>query len=205
MTLYNYQYKAMNKFFTVANQTYTEGLNEIPLEFDPVTKEPLNGLHALTWEHFDSVIDNCDIVKEYIWDVEVPSNAITVELGVVLLCDKFILSNKRLLIKDKKICLRIIEANPWFIQWINKPTPQMCALAVKCNGFTLRFIKKQTEDMCLDAVSQFGCTLRHVHKQTEKICVAALKQTPKAFEFVKEPFRSKFISMIIGSYDSSCT
>ena len=189
----------MNKFFTTANQEYTEGLNEVPLELDPDTEEPLNGLYAFTWDYFDSAINNSDIVKEYIWDVEVPSDATIIESGAVIFCNKFILSNKRLLCKDEKVCMRTIEANPWFIQWIKKPTPKMCALAVKCNGFTLRFIKKQTEDMCIDAVSQCGCTLRHVHIQTEQICIAALKQNSKAFEFVKDPFRSKFISTIIGS------
>lgn len=78
---------------------------------------------------------------------------------------------------DYKLCLKIVNKNPYAIEHVPKKLLDekiiYCALQ-KC-GKTLQFIENPTKDMCMTAIKQHGSAIRYVKNQTRKMCLIAIK------------------------------
>lgn len=64
-------------------------------------------------------------------------------------------------------------------------TPKLCLAIVKANGFALEFVEEQTEEICMEAVKQCADVLDYVENQTYDICMRAVSKKPLSLEYVK--------------------
>ena len=58
----------------------------------------------------------------YIWKVEVPDDAIVEVLQNKVVCDKFILKNKRHIWSDSDLCNEIVKIDGKALQYVKKQT-----------------------------------------------------------------------------------
>lgn len=84
---------------------------------------------------------------------------------------KYIFDNWRY---GKELLEKKIYRNGCLIEYVNKPSEELCLVAVRQNGRALEFIEEQTEEMCLVALENDANALMFVKNQTEELCKKAV-------------------------------
>ena len=165
---------------------FKEGLNVDTIDFNPIDQCSPGGFYFCKYEDFGKWIYYREVKMDYMWDVKIPDDAKVVILDNKIKCNKFILSDSRIIWNNEQLCLDVVKQNGYALRWIKKRTRDICIEAMKQDGYALQFIEHQTNDICLAAVKQNGHALEWVKKQTEEICLEAVKQNREALAYVRE-------------------
>lgn len=121
--------------------------------------------------------------------------------------------------QTQRICEEAIRINPYYLEYIEKQTPELCMMAlqselpyywdctplrfvkeqtpelcmaaVKQEPCSIADVKEQTPDLCLEAVSRNGLTLKVINNQTYDICKRAVSENEYALAYVSDPYMKK--------------
>jgi hypothetical protein len=172
---------------------YQNGLNVDTIPFNPNGEcEPgglyfFNEVQLLEWDEY--VRNPC-----YIWDVEIPTDALVYHEEGKSKASAIIITNCRPFSRhapdyidweNPEICLAAVKQDVWVLRHVKEQTPEICLAAVQQNGNALKYVKNQTPEICLAAVQQNGYAVEYVKEQTPEICMAAVQQIGMALEFVE--------------------
>lgn len=103
--------------------------------------------------------------------------------------------------KEKAQIISNLQWNQSYINGLVNPTDHMCMLAIRRNPDDIQYIDNQTERYCLKAVCKKGTSIQHVKNQTDNVCIAALKQTHKAYPYIRNKQKYAFLAVKINGHN----
>ena len=175
---------------------FKTGLNIDTLQFSPVGECKAGGLYFCEYDEISQWYSYGDKHCIYYREVKLPDDASVYTEYDKYKTDKFILSERKKIWTDIKICEMIIcrdivninDDEEWEhpLKYVENQTEEICKMAVKQNGFALEFVENQTEEICKMAVKQNGYALQYVKEkyQTEEIWKIAIEKNEFALKHV---------------------
>lgn len=89
---------------------------------------------------------------------------------IILECNVFLFHLKT---QPSELCWKLLEKDPYNIQYIRDQTEDMCMYVTSQDPNSLWFCKIQTEDVCKNAISKAPWTIKYVKNQTFDIAYFA--------------------------------
>lgn len=184
-------YKFTNKECNHRNYQYKEGLNVDVHQWDD-RECAAGGLHFTDRENMHYWLDFLAEPLQYVWDVEIPANALVAQYPFKYKADRIILKNRRLLnvfineFTDAEQ-IKAVDYSPRLLQWIIKPRRNVIMAAINKDGRCIRYVENPDFDMQLEAVRINGEAIAFIMNPQEKIRLAAIYQNPFAIKYIDDP------------------
>lgn len=156
---YNYSFiKLTNRKCIHNGYKFVEGLN--------IDTNETKGIYFTTIDNAGKWLFYNDNIMYYIWDIEIPNNAVVNVDKNGYKTDKIILKRKKVIWYNENIYVTLLKQNGLALQiipkWcINKKIYEIC---VKQNGLALQYIpyRHRTKELCVFALENNYISLRYV-------------------------------------------
>lgn len=188
-------YKLTNEEEVHLGFEYKTGLNEDIHQFDPNGSK--GGLHCCLFESICEWIEYMDMRMHYYRKVTVPDDAIVVIYNDKFKVSKMILSDRKHIWSDYKICKMILMEHGSYLEHVDPQIidEKLCWIALDEDKWSFKYIPPdvQTYDMLFSVVQVYGSLLEFGRKelQTAKLCKTAVGVQRDARRFIRYDLRRK--------------
>jgi hypothetical protein len=180
------------EFVKLTNETenhngfqFQTGLNIDTKEFKPNGHCSAGGIYFCSKKNMLKWIKYSKTVCVNYRSVLIPDDAkIYTEKGKFK-TDKIILSEKKHIWSDNKLCKKIVNYNPKLFKYCINQTDKLCKLAITKNAYTFRHVKDKTYEMSKFAVSKDGRAIQFIDNQTDELCKMAVTQNLLSLVYIK--------------------
>jgi hypothetical protein len=187
---------------------FKTGLNVDTVEFDPTGECKKGGIYFCRYDKIPMWIQYNQTLCINYRIVTILDDALIYIEEDKYKANKMILSDKKDIRTDEKICKlllaedidpiysvidqtdeickKAVTQNAFALRYIKDQTREICKIAVERNGYVLKYIGKQTNEICKISVARYGDALQYVKDQTDELCKIAVAQYGHALEYVKD-------------------
>jgi hypothetical protein len=125
----------------------------------------------------------------YVWNVEIPDNAMVFNKSNIFETDQIILSGKRHVFSDPTQHMQLIEADGRLLQFITEEfqTAELCRVAVDQCCEALQYVIHQTLDLYFKYPSVlYEQLFRHIRNPPLNVIMAYVRRYPSLFQYVDQ-------------------
>lgn len=195
-------YKLTNDISNNRNYHLKDGLNIDNNNINDINKE-----YGLNFCDLDTLLKwSFSLHYEYVYDVEVPDDAIVIEHYNRKRSNKLILKNYRHISEldiwnDNKLCIDAIRQHPMSLKYIKNPTKEQCIEAINIDGYVIKYINEPSYELCLLAVKKHGTAIQFITNKTKELCIESVTQNPYALKYVFKYYDDEIIDYVKKEYE----
>lgn len=190
--------------------TYTEGLNELKMPFNPTESCGPGALYVCKRRDIWKWVEEYPELA-YIATVTLCPDSRVVHMEDKIKTDKMILGPFKTLAEylltewqgdsqtaylmyrveeqTPELCEAVVAKCPWALQYIRKPAEDLVLRTIRREPNCIQCVKEQSLAACLLAVELKGTSLQYVRIQTLEVCRKAVEQNPAARQWVQKKWK----------------